>query len=72
MTITPYKVDSVLKAFTKKNKIKISNTVPKENVSEEKYNKDVASLSVKEDGNAEDFNIISSNLRDVILKDNKR
>ena len=69
MTITSYKVDSVLKAYTKQNKIKISATVPKENVSEGK-DKDVASLSAKEDSRAEEYDIISSNLRDVILKDN--
>ena len=70
MTITSYKVDSVLKAYTKQNKIKISATVPKENVSEGK-DKDVASLSAKEDSRAEELDIISCNLRDAILKDNE-
>lgn len=69
MKITPYQVDSVLNAYTKQNKIRISNTVPKENVSEGK-DKDVVSLSVEEDSKAEEFDIISYNLRDVILKDN--
>jgi hypothetical protein len=69
MTITSYKVDSVLNAYNKQNKIKISATVPKENVSEGK-DKDVVSLSAKEDSRAEEYDIISHNLRDVILKDN--
>ena len=69
MTITSYKVDSVLNAYNKQNKIKISATVPKENVSEGK-DKDVVSLSGKEDSRAEEYDIISHNLRDVILKDN--
>jgi hypothetical protein len=46
MTNTSYKVVSVLNAYTKQNKIKISATVPKENVSEGK--EDVL-LSAKED-----------------------
>jgi hypothetical protein len=69
MTITSYQVDSVLNAYTKQNKVRISNAVPRENVSEGKY-KDVVSLSAKEDTRAEEFDIISYNLRDVILKDN--
>jgi hypothetical protein len=69
MTITPYQVDSVLSAYTKQNKIRISNTAARENVSEGKY-KDVVSLSAKEGSKAEEFDIISYNLRDVILKDN--
>jgi hypothetical protein len=70
MAITSYQVDSVLNAYTKQNKIKISANVPKENVLEGK-DKDDVSLSVKENSRAEDFDIISSNLRDVILKDNE-
>jgi hypothetical protein len=69
MTITPYQVDSVLSAYTKQNKIRVSNTAARENVSESKY-KDVVSLSAKEGSKAEEFDIISYNLRDVILKDN--
>ncbi len=69
MTIKSYKVGSVLNAYTKQNKIKISATVPKENVSEGK-DKDDVSLPAKEDSRAEEFDIISRNLRDVILKDN--
>jgi hypothetical protein len=66
MTNTSYKVVSVLNAYTKKNKIKISATVPKENVSE---GKEDVFLSAKEDSRAEEYDIISSNIRDVILKD---
>lgn len=69
MTITSYQVDSVLNAYTKQNKMRINNVVPKENVPEGKY-KDVVSLSSKEDSKAEEFDIISYKVRDVILKDN--
>lgn len=69
MTITSYQVDSVLNAYTKQNKMRISNVVPKENVPEGKY-KDVVSLSGNDDGKAEAFDIISYTARDVILKDN--
>ncbi len=69
MTITPYQVDSVLNAYTKQNKMRISNAASKENISEGRY-KDVVSLSAKENSNAQEFDIISYNLRDVILKDN--
>ena len=70
MTIKSYKVGSVLNAYAKQNKINISTTVPKENVSEGKH-KDVVSLSAKEDSKAKEFDIISCNLRDAILKDNE-
>ncbi len=69
MTITSYQVDSVLNAYTKQNKMRISTAVPKENVAEGKY-QDVVSLSAKQDSKAKEFDIISYNLRDVILKDN--
>jgi len=70
MAITSYQVDSVINAYTKQNKIKISATVPNENVSEGKHKDDV-SLSAKENSRAEDFDIISCNLRNAILKDNE-
>ena len=69
MTITSYQVDSVLNAYTKQNKMRISNIVPKENIPAGKY-KDVVSLSANEESKAEEFDIISYKVRDVILKDN--
>jgi hypothetical protein len=69
MTITPYQVDSVLSAYTRQNKLRVSHTVPRETASEGKYT-DVVSLSVKEENKAEQFDKISYNLRDVILGDN--
>jgi len=70
MAITPYQVNSVINAYTRQNKMKISANVPNENVLEGK-DKDVVSLSVKENSKAEEFDVISSNIRDVILKDNE-
>jgi|GEM_PF-778123 len=70
MAITPYQVNSVINAYTKQNKIKVSAAVPKENVLEGKDKDDVSS-SVKENSRAEEFDIISCNLRNAILKDNE-
>ena len=70
MKITPYQVDNVLNAYAKKNKKKISEIVSKENTSDDKY-KDVVSLDSKEDSKAEGDEIISHNIRDIILKDEK-
>lgn len=67
MTITPYQIDSVLNAYTRQNKLKVVKNDAKDNVSESKY-ADVVSLSNKETNKAEEFDKISYNLRDVILK----
>jgi hypothetical protein len=71
MTITPYKVGSVLNAYARQSKRKASHDIPTENAPESKSS-DVVSLSVKEEDKAEEFDKISNNLRDVILKDNER
>lgn len=70
MTITPYQVDSVLNAYTRQSKLRVSHTVPKENVPEGKYT-DIVSLSVNEENKAEEFDKISYNLRDIILNNNE-
>jgi hypothetical protein len=67
MTITPYQVDSVLNAYTRQNKLKVSSAVAQENTTESKYT-DVVSLSKTEESKTEEFDKISYNLRDVILK----
>jgi hypothetical protein len=67
MTITSYQVDSVLNAYSKQNKVKINNALPKENAPVGKY-KDIVSLSTKEDIKAEEFDIISYKVSDVVLK----
>jgi len=71
MTITSYQVDSVLSAYTRQSKLKISQAIPKENSTGSKY-ADVVSLSVKEENTAGELDKISYNLRDVILKDKER
>lgn len=67
MTITPYQVDSVLNAYTRQSKLRISQSAAKENAPGGKYT-DVVSLSVKEENKTEELDKISYNLRDVILK----
>ena len=70
MTITPYQVDSVLNAYARQSKLRVSHTLPKENALEGKYT-DKVSLSVNEENKAEEFDKISYNLRDVILSGNE-
>ena len=67
MTITPYQIDSVLSAYTRQSKLRVSQNTAKGNAPEGKYT-DVVSLSVKEENKAEEFDKISYNIRDVILK----
>jgi hypothetical protein len=67
MTITPYQIDSVLSAYTRQSKLRVSQATTRGNAPEGKYT-DVVSLSVKEENKAEEFDKISYNLRDVILK----
>jgi len=70
MTITPYQVDSVLNAYTRQSKLRLSaHTAVSANVADGKYT-DVVSLSTKEN-KAEELDQISYNLRDVILKNNE-
>jgi hypothetical protein len=67
MTITHYQIDSVLNAYTRQSKLRVSQNSAKGNAPEGKYT-DVVSLSVKEENKAEEFDKISYNLRDIILK----
>jgi hypothetical protein len=71
MTITPYQVDSVLNAYARQTKLRVSHTVSAGKAPESKYT-DVVSLSEEEGNKAEEFEKISYNLRDVILKDNEK
>lgn len=67
MTITPYQVDSVLNAYTRQSKLRVSHAADKGNVMGGKYT-DVVSLSSKEENSTEEFDKISYNLRDVFLR----
>lgn len=67
MTITHYQIDSVLNAYTRQSKLRVSKAVARENAQEGKYT-DVVSLSVKEENKTNEFDKISYNLRDIILK----
>ncbi|PKN10770.1 MAG: hypothetical protein CVU72_00110 [Deltaproteobacteria bacterium HGW-Deltaproteobacteria-7] len=68
MTVTAYQVNSVLNAYTRQSKVRISSDPPKENSADGQY-RDIVSLSVKEANKSEELEKISYNLRDVILKD---
>ena len=67
MTITHYQIDSVLNAYTRQSKLRVSPNAARGNTPKGKYT-DVVLLSVKEENKAEEFDKISYNLRDIILK----
>lgn len=68
MTVTSYQVDNILNAYTRQSKVRITSVVAKEDSSDGQY-RDIVSLSTNEATKAEEFDKISYNLRDVILKD---
>jgi hypothetical protein len=67
MAISDHQIGSVLSAYTRQSKLKASLAAANGNATEKKY-ADVVSLAVKEENNAEEFDKISYNLRDSILK----
>ncbi len=67
MTITAYQVDSVLNAYTRQSKVRITSAAAQESGSNGNH-RDVVSLSGKEEQQSEEMERISYNLRDVILK----
>ena len=71
MTISPYQVDSILKAYNKQSKLRpLQSTASQEPVKSDKY-ADVVSLSSEGDKKAEAFDKISYSLMDVIIKGGK-
>ncbi|HQK99689.1 MAG TPA: hypothetical protein PK090_02890 [Smithellaceae bacterium] len=69
MTITPYHLDSVLNAYTRQSKVKVSSFVQSE-MKREGTLKDVVSLSSTEDAQRlQEMDAISYTLRDFLLKD---
>jgi len=71
MTITAYQVHSVLNAYTRQSKVRVTPAKPEEDNSGGKY-KEIVSLSGSEENKAEELEKISYNLRDVILKNKDR
>ncbi len=68
MAITSYQVDSVLSAYARKSKVSTSPLVSNEDGSDSQ-SRDVVFLPSEEDNKSEEFEKISYNLRDVLLKD---
>jgi len=68
MAITSYQVDTILNAYTRKNNVSISRSASMEGELDSQ-DRDTAFLSSKEDNKSEEFEKISDNLRDVLLKD---
>jgi hypothetical protein len=67
MTISPYQVNSILKAYSKQSKVKPQQIAGSEAVSGGKY-EDVVSISSESDNKMTAFNKISYNLLDIIVK----
>ncbi len=70
MTISPYQVDSILRAYSKQNKIKPQQPSTATEAAKGNPYADVVSLS-SEGGKTEAFNKISYNLLDIIIKGDK-
>jgi len=68
MAITSYQIDSVLNAYARKSKVKISPSVSKED-GPASQDRDVVIMPSKEENKSEEFEKISYNLRNVLLKD---
>jgi len=68
MTITAYQVNSVLNAYTRQSKVRVSPVKIQDDSTGGKY-KDIVSLSGAAESKAEELEKISYNLRDVILND---
>jgi hypothetical protein len=66
MTISPYQVNSILKAYSKQSKVKLQIS-GNEHLKNDKY-MDVVSLSSENDKTIS-FNKISYSLRDIIIKE---
>jgi hypothetical protein len=69
MTISAYQVDTVIKAYSKQNKVKIRHDVGP-TLSQDKY-RDVVTLSGNEGLKSDTYKKISYNLLDLLLKDKK-
>jgi hypothetical protein len=69
MSISPYQVDNVLKAYSKQNKVKAKNHAVEE-VQKVDPQADMVSIS-KEKERPEIFDRISYNLRDLLIKTSK-
>lgn len=69
MTISPYHVDSIIKAYGKQNKLKPSSPNHNEQVLEDKY-KDVVNLASDTEKSSA-YDKISYSLMDIIVKSQK-
>ena len=71
MTISTYQVDSVIKAYSKQNRMKVKDALPQEKEQDKRY-VDVVSLSADDAYKADAYKKISYSLLDVILRDEGR
>jgi len=69
MTISAYQVDSVVKAYSKQNKVKVHQALNRDAAKSDRY-MDTVSLSGGKDSRlAEAYDKISYSVRDIILKE---
>jgi hypothetical protein len=71
MAISPYQVDSVIKAYSKQNRIQVKNAILKDVGADNRF-VDVVSLSTTESTRSDAYQKISYSLVDILLKDKER
>ena len=72
MTISAYQVDTVIKAYSKQNRMKAKSLLSQNSRQEDSLRGDVVTLSAGKGSPDEAYRVISYNLLDVILKTKAR
>jgi len=71
MSISPYQIDSVIKAYSKQNRIQVKSTILKDVGADNRF-VDVVSLSSTDNAKMDAYQRISYSLVDILLKNNDR
>jgi hypothetical protein len=71
MAISPYQVDSVIKAYSKQNRVQVKSAILKDVGTDNRF-VDVVSLSTTDSAKLDAYQKISYSLVDILLKDKER
>jgi len=71
MAISPYQVDSVIKAYSKQNRVQVKSAILKDVGTDNRF-VDVVSLSSTDSAKSDAYQKISYSLVDILLKDKER
>ena len=71
MSISPYQIDSVIKAYSKQNRIQVKNAALKDVEADNRF-ADVVSLSSTNTAKTDAYQRISYSLVDILLKNKER